>query len=156
MSSKRRRVVVDLRKAIDDIDRNILGELERDASITNKDLAETVGVAASTCLERVRKLERTGVIRGYHANIDPEYALAKFEVWATIRLLDLPIATQEKVYSQIASTAFVVTKVQLSGGFDYLIRFSSDDAAQWRIFCGRLASIGVQIDRFSFAVVTSV
>lgn len=155
MSSKRRREVVDLRKHIDETDRNILGALERDASISNKDLADAVGVAASTCLERVRKLERAGVIRGYHASIDPEYKLARFEVWATIRLLDLPVATQAKVHNLIASSAFVVTKVPLSGGFDYLIRFSSEDAAHWRIFCGMLASIGVQVDRLSFAVVTS-
>jgi hypothetical protein len=68
--------------------------------------------------------------------------------------LDPPVATEEKVHNQIASSAFVVTKVQLAGGFDYLVRFSSDDAAQWRAFCGRLASIGVQVDRFSFVVVT--
>jgi Lrp/AsnC family transcriptional regulator, leucine-responsive regulatory protein len=155
VSSKRRRVVVDLRKNIDAIDRNILGELERDASISNKDLADAVGVAASTCFERVRKLERAGIIRGYHARIAPECTLARFEVWATIRLLDLPVATQEKVHNQIASSSFVVTKVQLTGAFDYLIRFSCDEAAQWRTFCGSLASMGVQVDRFSFAVVTS-
>ena len=154
MSSDESRVVLDLRKRIDEIDRIILVELERDGRISNKNLATAAGVSQSTCLERVRKLERAGAIRGYHARIAPECTLARFEVWATIRLLDLPVATQQKLHDLIASSNFVVTMVQLAGAFDYLIRFSCDDAAEWRRFCGRLSSIGVQIDRLSFAVVT--
>lgn len=155
MTSKRRRGDIDLRKYIDAIDRNILCELERDASISNKDLADSVGIAASTCFERVRKLERAGIILGYRALIASECVLARFEVWATIRLLDLPVAIQQRLHDQISSCASVVTKVQLTGSFDYLIRFSCDDAAEWRTFCGALSLIGVQVDRLSFAVATN-
>lgn len=154
MSSDESRVVVDLRKRIDEIDRIILVELERDGRISNKNLARSAGVSQSTCLERVRKLERAGIIRGYHARIAPECTLARFEVWATIRLLDLPVAVQCKLHTLIASSDWVVSMVQLSGAFDYIIRFACEDANDWRTFCGEMASIGVQADRLSFAVVT--
>ncbi|WP_336922029.1 Lrp/AsnC family transcriptional regulator [Aquipuribacter sp. SD81] len=55
---------------LDDLDRLVLAELQRDARQTNRALAETAGVAPSTMLARVRRLEEAGVIRGYHAVVD--------------------------------------------------------------------------------------
>jgi DNA-binding Lrp family transcriptional regulator len=55
----------------DSIDRALLLELQKDARQTNKALAEKVGVAPSTCLERVRELQARGVIRGFKADVDP-------------------------------------------------------------------------------------
>ena len=58
-------------KIADDLDRRILRELSADARITNNELAERVGLSASACLRRLRRLEETGIIRGYTAIIDP-------------------------------------------------------------------------------------
>jgi DNA-binding Lrp family transcriptional regulator len=55
---------------LDRIDRAIVAALQNDARLPNKDLAASVGVAPSTCLERVRALRLRGVIRGYHADVD--------------------------------------------------------------------------------------
>jgi DNA-binding Lrp family transcriptional regulator len=52
---------------LDDLDRLIIAQLQRDARQTNRALAEAAGVAPSTMLARVRRLEEAGVIRGYHA-----------------------------------------------------------------------------------------
>jgi AsnC-type helix-turn-helix domain len=49
---------------IDELDSAIVGALQDDASLQNKDLAARLGIAASTCLERVRRLHRQGVLRG--------------------------------------------------------------------------------------------
>jgi DNA-binding Lrp family transcriptional regulator len=57
--------------ALDRIDSALVAELQKDARITNKELAERVGIAQSTCLERVRALRARGVIRGYSADVDP-------------------------------------------------------------------------------------
>ena len=57
---------------VDDVDRRLLRELARDARIPNNALAELAGIAPSTCLGRVRALRERGVIRGYHAEVDPE------------------------------------------------------------------------------------
>ena len=68
----------------------ILQALQNDARTTNRQLANSVGLAASSCLERVRKLESTGVLRGYHADVDPDalgvgmLALIGVLVWATV------------------------------------------------------------------------
>jgi len=55
----------------DEADRRILRVLKSDARITNADLAERVGLSASPCLRRVRRLEEAGIIKGYGARIDP-------------------------------------------------------------------------------------
>ena len=56
---------------IDEVDERILSELVADARLPNNALAERVGIAPSTCLGRVRALRDGGVIRGYHADVDP-------------------------------------------------------------------------------------
>lgn len=58
-------------KIADPIDRRIVKELSADARITNNELAERVGLSASACLRRLRRLEETGVIKGYSAIVDP-------------------------------------------------------------------------------------
>lgn len=56
---------------LDEIDRKIIAELQADGRITNVELAKRVKISAPPCLRRVRRLEDDGVIRGYHADVDP-------------------------------------------------------------------------------------
>jgi len=58
-------------RALDDVDRHLLRLLEQDARTPNNALAAAVGIAPSTCLARIRALREAGVIRGFHAEIDP-------------------------------------------------------------------------------------
>ena len=60
---------------LDEIDRRILAELQADGRMTNVELARRVGISAPPCLRRVRALEEAGLIRGYHADIDPRATL---------------------------------------------------------------------------------
>jgi DNA-binding Lrp family transcriptional regulator len=57
---------------IDAIDRRILIELQTDGRMTNVELARRAGISAPPCLRRVRRLEEAGIIRGYHADTDPQ------------------------------------------------------------------------------------
>lgn len=71
---------------IDAVDRQILAELQSNARVTNKALAAAVGVAPSTCLDRVRSLERAGVISGYRADVDPEALGRPVQAMVAVRL----------------------------------------------------------------------
>ncbi|QCI68329.1 Lrp/AsnC family transcriptional regulator [Phreatobacter stygius] len=73
-------------KIADEVDRRILRELQANARITNNELAERVGLSPSPCLRRVRRLEETGVIRGYTARVDPAAHGWSMAAIATIRL----------------------------------------------------------------------
>ncbi|HEU5333405.1 MAG TPA: Lrp/AsnC family transcriptional regulator, partial [Actinocrinis sp.] len=71
---------------LDDIDRHIVRELARDARVANNALAERVGIAPSTCLGRVRSLRERGVIRGYHADVDPSALGRPLQAMIAVRL----------------------------------------------------------------------
>ncbi|EUA70075.1 winged helix-turn-helix DNA-binding family protein [Mycobacteroides abscessus subsp. bolletii 1513] len=66
------------RVELDDVDRRILLELHNDARIPNSALAEAVGIAASTCHGRVRRLQETGVIRGFFTDVDPPRLVGRY------------------------------------------------------------------------------
>ena len=76
------------RVKLDRIDKRILRDLQEDGRMTNVELAERVGISAPPCLRRVRALERSGFILGYHADVSPEklgfsviiFALLAFQV----------------------------------------------------------------------------
>ena len=59
-------------RVLDKIDLHILSILQDDARIVMKDLAEQVGLSLTPCIERVRRMERDGVIAGYHARVNPQ------------------------------------------------------------------------------------
>src|SRR5680860_287361 len=72
---------------MDEVDRSILAVLDTDGRISNAELAERVGLSPSPCLRRVRRLERTGVIRGYRAVIDPAAIGRSLRVLVGVRLV---------------------------------------------------------------------
>ena len=71
---------------MDRIDDAILGALQNDGRMSNKELAAQVGLAPSSCLDRVRRLHERGVIRGYHAEVDPGAMKIGLQAFVFVRL----------------------------------------------------------------------
>jgi len=71
---------------LDPIDRKILAELQSDGRMTNVELAKRVGISAPPCLRRVRTLEESGYIRGYHADVDARMLGFEVQVFAMVGL----------------------------------------------------------------------
>ena len=74
------------RAKLDRIDRRILSDLQSNGRMTNVELASRVGLTAPPCLRRVRSLEEDGVIRGYHADLDPSKLGFAITVFAMVSL----------------------------------------------------------------------
>src|SRR5689334_18976051 len=74
---------------VDELDSAIVRELQRDARLTNRELARMLGVAPSTCLERVRSLRARKVIVGYHAEVNPSALNRGVEAFVAIRIRPL-------------------------------------------------------------------
>lgn len=112
---------------LDRTDRDILVELQRDARLPMRELAATVGVAASTCSERIRRLQARGVITGFHAAVDlPNLGRAvQAMVFAQVRPLsrDL-IATFRR---DALSMPEVMAVFVLAGGDDFLLHVGVPD-----------------------------
>ena len=106
--------------AMDVIDREILALLQTDGRITLTDLADRVRLSVSRCQRRVRELERTGVIRGYQAKVDPAAVGLGFEV-----LVFATLSRPEMVSdfdAAIAAIPQVIEAQRLFGEPDYLLR----------------------------------
>ena len=74
------------RVKLDAIDLQILNELQNDGRITNVELSERVGISAPPCLRRVRALEKSGLIRGYHADLNGKALGFEVTVFAMVGL----------------------------------------------------------------------
>ncbi len=127
---------------MDGIDRAILRQLQADGRLTNVELAERVRLSPSPCLRRVRALERGGVIRGYHADIDPAAVDLGFEVTVHVELSLKDRATVEAFEAGIASFDEVVECRRMFGVPDYVIRVAvADQAAYETFYMNKLAEL---------------
>jgi DNA-binding Lrp family transcriptional regulator len=127
---------------MDGIDRAILRQLQTDGRLTNVELAERVRLSPSPCLRRVRALERGGVIRGYHADIDPAAVDLGFEVTVHVELSLKDRATVEAFEAGIASFDEVVECRRMFGVPDYVIRVAvADQAAYETFYMNKLAEL---------------
>ncbi len=120
--------------AIDSINARILRELTRDGRISNLDLASRVGLSPSACLRRVQELERTGVIRGYRARLDPEKAGRAYVVYVAVGLAVHSKAAQEAFERAMAGAPEVVECHNIAGAFEYLLRVEARDLAAFKSF----------------------
>ena len=127
---------------LDDIDLDILATLEEDGRISNVDLADRVGLSPSPCLRRVRRLEESGVIRGYHADIDPAVFGRDLVVLTTVRLSSHDDPTLRRFEDACAGWPEVTENLELTGDLDYLMKVAVRDLDAYTSFVRhRLASI---------------
>jgi DNA-binding Lrp family transcriptional regulator len=119
---------------MDALDRAILRHLQADGRLTNVELAERVRLSPSPCLRRVRALEAAGVIRGYHADIDPAAVDRNLEVTVHVELAMKDRATVEAFERGVAALDEVVECRRMFGVPDYVIRVLVADHAAYESF----------------------
>lgn len=113
---------------MDDLDRAIIEELRRDGRLTNQALAQRVGLTAAPCLRRVRRLEQSGVIRGYSVQIDPSALDRGFEVLIHAEIVAKDAATVTSFEQRVVAMPEVTELRRMFGLPDYLIRVQVLDA----------------------------
>ncbi len=118
----------------DDLDRKILRELERDGRLANIALAEKVGLSPSACLRRVQELEKSGVIKGYTARLDPAKTGRGFLVYVTVGLSEHTKAAQETFELAMRNAAPVTECHNVAGAFEYLLRVEVESLAAYKAF----------------------
>lgn len=109
---------------IDETDRRILAELQADARRANKAIAAAAGVAPSTSLTRIRELEDTGVIRGYHADVDPAALGRRIEALVSVRLLPKSEKLVKRFIDSLWRLDEVIAITLLTGRYDVQVDLS--------------------------------
>jgi len=120
--------------ALDEIDLAILRELEADGRISNKDLADKVGVAPSTCHARMRVLRENGVIRGFAAEVDPEAVGRGLQAIIAVRLQAVARGRLGRFARTLTERPEVRDVYLLGGADDVLVHVAVADSRALRQF----------------------
>ncbi len=118
----------------DAINDKILQELSRNGRISNLELADRVGLSPSACLRRVQDLEKSGVIAGYRAVIDPTARGQGFAAYVGVGLSNHSKAAQGTFERAMARAPEVVECHNITGTIEYLLRVECADLAAYKIF----------------------
>jgi len=122
---------------LDATDRKILRLLTDDARIPNNALAAEVGIAPSTCLMRVRRLQETGVIRGFHAELSPEALGRPLQAIVVVRLQGNARARIGEFGGQIRRKPQVMDVYFLAGADDFQVHVAAESPDALRDFVVR-------------------
>jgi DNA-binding Lrp family transcriptional regulator len=115
---------------IDAIDRRILAELQDDGRMTNVELARRAGISAPPCLRRVRRLEEAGIIRGYHADTDPQRLGWEVTFFVIVGLESQKEAALAAFETMVGAWPEVRECHMIRGGGDFLLRLVARGTAQ--------------------------
>ena len=110
----------------------LLEALQKNARLTNKELAALVHLAPSTCLERVRRLRASGALRGFHAEVDPAALGIGLEAMVSVRIRHHSRRSIEDFQTQIAARPETANIYHLAGANDFLVHVVVRDAAHLR------------------------
>ncbi|WP_170331438.1 Lrp/AsnC family transcriptional regulator [Ruegeria arenilitoris] len=119
---------------LDEIDRKILAELQADGRMTNVELAKRVGISAPPCLRRVRTLEETGYIRGYHAEVNSRELGFEVQVFAMVGL-ESQAETELSAFEERCREWPLVRECHmLNGEVDFILKCVAPDLSSFQQF----------------------
>lgn len=142
------------RPNISPADRQILLQLQSNARQTNKALAAAAGLAQSTTLERVRDLERRGVVTGYHADVALPALGRDLQAMVTLRLHPKTAVGIDRLVASLQALPEVLGVYLLSGADDVLVHLGVADADHLRsVVLDQIAGLdGVADERTSIVL----
>jgi Lrp/AsnC family transcriptional regulator len=135
--------------SLDEVDRKILYYLQRDASMTIKEIAAKVHLSPTPCWKRIQKMEEEGVIRARVALLDPAMVDAAVTVFIAVKTDQHNTAWSEKFAFEMSSIPEILEIYRMSGEVDYLLRVVVADIAAFDNLYKKI------IDRIALSNVTS-
>lgn len=120
--------------SLDDTDKAILRELQKDSSISNLELSKKVGLSPSACLARTKHLIETGVIKQFTAIVDEKKLGMEVLAFALVNLSPLNRETIHKFLEEIKKFPQVQECYTLTGSHDYLLKIVAKDMESYRDF----------------------
>jgi len=121
---------------LDRVDRHILDLLQQDGRMSMTELADKVGLTVTPCIERVRRLEREGVITGYYARVLPTALDAGLLVFVEISMSHKSERSFEEFRKEILRIPHVQECHLVSGDFDYIVKARIKEISQYRTLLG--------------------
>ncbi|MCE8024201.1 Lrp/AsnC family transcriptional regulator [Billgrantia aerodenitrificans] len=139
---------------LDRYDLKILEILSRDGRITKSKLAEAINLSVSPCWERVRRLEKAGIIEGYAARLNPDALVKRTPVWVQIELKQHNAESFARFEALVHETSEVTECVAVGGGVDYLMKVEADSVDAYQRLIDAWLTSDVGIERYFTYIVT--
>lgn len=141
---------------LDRLDLRILAQLQKNGRMTNVDLADAVGLSASPCLIRVKRLEQAGYIGGYSAQIRMDKLGDILTVFTEVTLEDHHREDFARFEKAVYAIDEIVECHLVSGGYDYLLKFITRGVNHYQELMEDLLARNIGIEKyFSFIVIKS-
>ena len=124
------------KEQLDGLDKNILRELQNDGRISNVELSKRIGLSATPCLNRVKRLEKIGCIEQYTVKVNPAYLNASLLVFVELRLERTSIDSFDNFRRAVVKLPEIMECHLVSGDFDYLLKARVADMQAYRKLLG--------------------
>ncbi|MBK8452983.1 MAG: Lrp/AsnC family transcriptional regulator [Thiofilum sp.] len=119
---------------IDRKDQQLLNLLQRQGRMTIAELAEQVHLSDTPCLRRIKKLEQSGVIKGYSALLDPKSIGLQVQALAFVELVDNTCNSAEIFEQAVTELEEVIECAVVTGGYDYMLKIVAKDLEDYGLF----------------------
>lgn len=139
---------------LDAIDLKILREVQRDGRITKLALAERVGLSPTPCWTRLSRLEKAGIITGYHARVALKLVAPVTTVMMEVTLASHRHGDFERFERVMRETSEVVACWAVGGGVDYILQVVTADVDSYQRLVDGMLEREIGIDRYFTYVVT--
>jgi len=117
---------------LDQIDRNVLEILQSNAKITNAQLSKEIGLSPAPTLERVKKLEHGGIIKSYHAQLDPAKVGLGVTTFVQISLVGHKKTTVDTFVDKVNNIPEIIECHHITGTGDFLLKVISQDISSYQ------------------------
>lgn len=139
---------------LDAIDIRILDAVQHDGRITKLKLAERVGLSPTACWMRLSRLEKAGIIRGYHARLDLRALAPVASVLMEVTLSSHRQADFDRFERAVRASPQVLACWSVGGGIDYMLKVATRDIDAYQRFVDSLLEREIGIDRYFTYIVT--
>ena len=139
---------------LDPIDLRILDAIQRDGRITKLALAEKVGLSPTTCWMRLRKLEKAGIVTGYHASVAMRAIAPVATVLMEVTLANHRQADFDRFERVVRDVPEIVACWSVGGGVDYVLKVMARDIDAYQRLVDSLLEREIGIDRYFTYIVT--
>ncbi len=146
-----------MRRRFDAIDRKILDELQVNGRLSIVELAKRVNLTKTPCSQRVRRLEKYGVISGYRAEVDPVEVNLNHVTIVHVKMMRTLDQSLDDFNDAVKRISEIQTCMMIAGSFDYMLKVRTRDISHFREVLGeKISKLPNVMQTHSFAVLESV
>ncbi len=141
---------------LDEIDKHILRILQTEGRISNKELAERINLTTTPTLERVRRLEKEGVISSYEAKVDPKMVNMGFNAFVTVTLIAHRLPLLDEFTNAVKAIPEILACYNTTGDGDFLLHIVAKDVEDYELLMRTKLATLPDVQRLYTSIVLNV